>query len=107
MGAGEWGSEEEGEKGRLWRWGAKGVRAGDWGREGEEGESDSDSDEEEGKEEELDKEESSLEVSSGYISGSEPLGYSLVLPELSVSELLAEGELMLELVRVARSLFLR
>jgi len=46
-------------------------------------------------------------VSSGYISGSDSLGYSLVLPELSVSELLAEGELRLELVRVVWCLFLR
>ena len=62
---------------------------------------------EEGADEEPDEEDLSLEVASGYISGSESLGYSLVLPEFSESELLAEMELTLEFVRVARSLFLR
>jgi len=41
------------------------------------------------------------------MSGSESLGYSLVLAELSVSELLAKVELMLELEGMVRSLFLR
>lgn len=60
-----------------------------------EDEPDSDSDEESGEEEE------SLEVSSGYSSASEELGYSLVLPEFSELEVLAARSLVLKLRRWA------
>lgn len=65
----------------------------DDGRSEEEPDSNSD--------EEPDEEEESLEVSSGYISASESLGYSLALPELPLSELLAARSLVLKLRRWA------